>query len=75
MIYKDYFGNTAKIEKVYILPYKGAQTKESNFRLLITADYENDFLYFVSVYETEKDALKKLEGFSCGTFKKVDNTY
>ena len=75
MIYKDEFGNTAKIEKVYILPYKGAQTKVNSFRLLITADYEDNFLYFVAVYETEKDALKKLEGFSCGTFKKVDNTY
>lgn len=72
MIYKDDFGNTAKIEKVKLFAYRGATEKENGFRLWITSDYDSGFLYHVSVYETEKDALKKLESFSCGTFKKVE---
>lgn len=68
-IYKDDFGNTAKIEKVEIFPYKGATRKTKGFRLWITADYDQDFLYHVSVYETMVRALKELEKFSCGTFK------
>ena len=71
MIYKDDFGNTAKIEKSLIYPYNGATKKKEGFRLWITADYDNNFLYHVSVHETGKDALKKLESFSCGTFKKL----
>ncbi len=63
--------NTAKIEKVEILPYKGAIRKTKGFRLSITADYDNNFLFHVSVYETNIRALKKLETFSCGTFKPV----
>lgn len=74
MIYKDDFGNTARIEKVEIFPYKGATRKTNGFRLWITADYDNDFLYHVSVYETAVRALKELEKFSCGTFKAVEGS-
>lgn len=69
-IYKDKFGNTAKIEKIKISPYKGA-TRKNSFRLWISADYENNLIYHVSIHETEKDVLNKLQGFSCGTFQKV----
>jgi hypothetical protein len=48
--------------------------EKNGFRLWITADYDGDFLYHVSVHETEKDALKKLKSFSCGTFKKVEGS-
>lgn len=74
MIYKDDFGNTAKIERVKLFAYCGATKKENGFRLWITANYDSYFLYHVSVHETEKDALKKLESFSCGTFKKVEGS-
>lgn len=74
MIYKDDFGNTAKIEQVKLFAYRGATEKTNSFRLWITADYDGGFLYHVSVHETEKDALKKLESFSCGTFKKVEGS-
>lgn len=74
MIYKDDFGNTAKIEQVKIFAYRGAMEKTNSFRLSITADDNGDFLYHVSVYETEKEALKKLESFSCGTFKKIEGS-
>lgn len=70
-IYKDDFGNTAIIEEVEILAYKGAQHRNKGFRLKITADYDNGFLYHVSVHETEADALHKLEVFSLGTFKEA----
>ena len=36
MIYKDDFGNTAKIEKVKLFAYRGATEKENGFRLWIT---------------------------------------
>lgn len=51
-IYKDDFGNTAKIEYVDILTYNGAPYKETGYRLWVTSDYANNFVYFVSVYET-----------------------
>jgi len=70
-IYKDDFGNTAMIDNVTILPYKGASKRENSFKLIIKADYDNDFIYHVSVYETEKDALNKLQEFSCGTFQEI----
>lgn len=70
-IYKDDFGNTAKIELVKILPYNGAPDKETGYRLWITSDYENNFLYFVSVYETFAIAKSELNKLSGGTFKEV----
>ena len=74
MIYKDDFGNTAKIETVKIFPYQGATRKTKGFRLWVTADYDQDFVYYVSVFETMGDALKKLEDFSCGTFKQIEGS-
>lgn len=67
-IYKDSFGNTAKIECVEILPYKGASSKEIGYRLWVTNDYEDDFVYFVAVYETFTVAEQKLSQLSAGTF-------
>lgn len=73
MIYyfKDNFGNTAKIETVEILPYKGAKKKIKSFRLCLFADYDRNFLYFVSVYDNQQEAIEKLKSFSCGTFKRA----
>lgn len=67
--YKDNFGNTAKLEEKMIFPYKGANVKSTAYVLTISADYDNDFVYFVSVYETYDEALEKLRTLSCGTFK------
>lgn len=65
----DNFGNTAKITKRKIYPFRGSQVKKDSYTLTLTADYEEDLIYFVSVYESEKEAMKKLKEFSCGTFK------
>ena len=68
-ILHDDFGNTATITEKDILPYRGSPIKEKGYILSITADYENNFLYFVSVYESIEKAMNKLEEFSCNTWK------
>ena len=71
-ILKDDFGNTATIVRRKILPYKGSAEREFGYVLTLTADYENDFVYFVSVYSTEKDAMNRLEQSSCNTWKQCN---
>jgi hypothetical protein len=68
-IFHDDFGNTATITERNMLPYKGSPIKEKGYILSITADYDNNFLYFVSVYESMGDAMEKLKMFSCNTWK------
>jgi hypothetical protein len=68
-IFHDDFGNTATITEVMTLPYRGSKRKEKGFVLSITADYDNNFLYFVSVYDSIEDAQEKLTEFSCNTWK------
>lgn len=70
-IYKDNFGNTAKIERVEILPYKGAPDKVTGYRLWVTSDDDNNFIYHVSVYETFTRAKVELNKLSAGTFKEI----
>lgn len=70
-IYKDDFLNKATIEKVRILPYFGASVKKNIYKLSCVSMYNNSFCYHVSVHETEKDAISKMMGFSCGTWKEV----
>lgn len=68
-IYHDDFHNTARIEKgrgpAY---YKGPVCDK--YRLILSADYDNNEIYYVSTYETKADAEHKLSTFSCGTFRK-----
>lgn len=70
-LYKDDFGNTARISEVMTLPYKGAKRKYKGYKLSITADYDNNFLYHVSLYETKETAKNALKVFSCNTWKEV----
>jgi hypothetical protein len=65
----DNFGNTATLTDVIVLPYKGASERKNGVRLTLTADYDNDFVYHVAVYETEQDALNRLKKISCDTWK------
>lgn len=67
-VYFDDFGNKATIEKGMILPYKGSPIKEVAYRLCCFSLYENDLLYYASVFQSIGDAIKKLDNFSCGTF-------
>lgn len=62
----DDYGNTATIERVTNRPYRDAPHKETSYRLSLTADYNNDFLYHVSVYETLDEIDEKLTRISCG---------
>ena len=65
----DNYGNSATIEKVMTLPYKGAKTRVEAYILKLFADYDNGFNYHVSMHESLEDAKQKLSKFSCGTFK------
>ena len=67
--YQDDFNNKAIIQTKKILPYDGAKEKETAFILKCYSLHDN-FMYFLSVYETLEDAEQKLATFSCGTFKK-----
>lgn len=65
----DDFGNTATITEKMTLPYRGASKKVKAYVLSLTADYDNDFLYHVSVHESMEEVERKLGKLSCGTFK------
>lgn len=55
-------GNTGMIEEVMIYPYKGASKRQMGYRVMIKVDYDNNFLYHVSVFETlekAKDDLRR----------------
>ena len=53
-------GNTAIIEKVKTFPYKGAPKKQTGFRLIVSADYDEGFIYHISLHETLEAAKDKL---------------
>lgn len=65
----DDYGNMATIKKDYGFPYKGAEKRTEEFILTLYSMYDNCKMYFLSIYETEEDAMNKLKSFSCGTFK------
>ena len=65
---KDDFHNTAKIEKHVGPSYYGGASCVG-YKLIVSADYDNDDVYFVSIYSSVGDALHALSEFSCGTFR------
>lgn len=67
--FRDDFGNAALIEKVNTFPYNGAPNKTESYRLMLIAEYDDNFMYYLSVYGTLDDAEKKLKCFSCNTWK------
>lgn len=61
MIYHDReHENTAIIEEVYTRPYCKAPKKQKAYRVIYTADYDDSFVYRVSVFETLEEAKKDL---------------
>ena len=68
-ILHDDFGNTATIFEKEMFPYRGATKKKKRYVLSLTADYDMDFLYFRSVYESMEEVDAKLKTLSCGTWK------
>lgn len=70
--FRDDFGNLALIEKVNTFAYNGAPKKTEGYRLMLFAEYDDNFLYHVSVYETLEEAENKLKCFSCDTWKEIE---
>lgn len=70
-IYLDDFGNIAYLDHIKILPYNEAKTRVDSYRITCEAKYDNNLVFFVSIYETKEDALDKLSKLSCGTYRKV----
>lgn len=71
MKFKDYFGNLAIIEEVFILPYERAKERERAYRLKLIAEYDNDFCYFMSIYDSKEAAIAKMRKYSCNTWKEI----
>ena len=69
---RDDYGNIATIEKIETIPYRGATKKTSLFRLCLMAEYDSNFLYHVSCYETLEETLVALLKCSAGTFKEIE---
>ena len=70
-IFLDKFRNKATITKRKIYPYYQAPHKEDAYILKIISLYEKNMCTFLSVYETEQDALDKLKTFNCGSYKEI----
>ena len=54
-------GNTAIIEEVYTLPYREAAHRQKGYKVTYMADYDNYFVYRISVFETLEDAKADLK--------------
>lgn len=67
--FRDEYGNTATIKERMIIPFRGSHAIEKAFVLSLSADYDHDFIYHVSVHETEENAMVKLKTMSCDTWK------
>ena len=68
-VYYNDFGNKAIIDEVEIYPYAKAPKKEISYRLTLSSPDEDDFVYYVSIYETFEDAYKSMMEKNCGTWK------
>lgn len=68
--WKDDYENRALIEEVDTIPYKGAKQGKS-YRLSCFAEYDNDFCYYISIFDSVASAEQQLKEISCGTFKDV----
>lgn len=65
---EDDFGNIAIIDYRKAPAYQGGKTEDC-FRVSLFAEYDNNYLYHVSVYDSLETALSKLSKLSAGTFK------
>lgn len=64
----DEYENRALIEEVEVKPHKEAKL-ERVYRLSCYAEYNEDFCYYVSIFDSVESAENQLKKFSCGTFK------
>ena len=66
--WKDDYGNRALIEEVEIKPHKEAKLEKA-YRLSCYAEYDDNFYYHVSIFDSVESAENQLKKFSCGSFK------
>lgn len=66
--WKDDYGNRALIEEVEIKPHKEAKLEKA-YRLSCYAEYDEDFCYHISIFDSVESAENQLKEFSCGSFK------
>lgn len=70
MIFKDAFGRIATIKEVEIYPYFDAKNKVKSYELTLYSIRDNNRIIHLSIYDTLEKAMKQLEDFGCGTFKR-----
>ena len=68
--WKDEYGNRALIEEVEIKPHKEAKLEKA-YRLSCYAEYDEDFCYYISIFDSVESAENQLKEFSCGSFENV----
>lgn len=66
--WKDDYGNRALIEEVEIKPHKEAKLEKA-YRLSCYAEYDEDFCYHISIFDSVESAENQFKEFSCGSFK------
>lgn len=66
--WKDEYGNRALIEEVEIKPHKEAKLEKA-YRLSCYAEYDEDFCYYISIFDSVESAENQLKEFSCGSFE------
>ena len=71
MKYRDNFGNLATIDEVFVLPYERVKERERAYRLKLIAEYDDDFGYFMSMYDSKEAAIAKMRKYSCNTWKEA----
>ena len=71
MIYYDGNGKLATIEDKMLYPYKKADKKQKSFVLSVFSGYNDNFLIYRSVYETEQAAVEGLMEFSYGKWELI----
>ena len=70
-VFKDIYGNIATIIQTKGLPFQDAPERVDEFTLTLYATYDNNKVYFLSIFESLEDAKNKLKQFSCGKFEEV----
>ena len=66
--YKDEYGNRALIEEVEIKPHKEAKMEKA-YRLSCYAEYNNNFCYYISIFDSVESAENQLKSLVAAVLK------
>ena len=69
--YLDKYGNAATITRSKGYSYQGATRKTTEYTLVCFALYDNDKIYYVSIFDSMEAASEKLSELSNGTFEEL----